>query len=97
MLIEEGHSVVALSKKPGAAHGIEFKTKFVNIANIDTVSMYISPEHQPNVIEDIIALNPKRVIFNPGTENIEFSNVLRSKDIVVENACTLVLLRIGAF
>jgi predicted CoA-binding protein len=97
MLQEEGHSVVAISKKAGNAHGIDFDTDQLVYTGIDTISMYISPQHQDEIMEYVFSINPKRVIFNPGTENAVFSKKLRDQNIKVENACTLVLLRIGAY
>jgi len=48
-------------------------------------------------MEYIIGLQPKRIIFNPGTENDEFERYARKKGIEVEEACTLVLLSIGSY
>ena len=59
---------------------------------VDTVTMYINPSLQEQYYEDIINLNPRRVIFNPGTENYSFAEQLKEKGIESENACTLVLL-----
>jgi hypothetical protein len=61
-------------------------------SNIDTVTLYIGAKHQPGYYDYIIALQPKRVIFNPGTDNPEFEDLLRENDIEALRACTLVLL-----
>jgi hypothetical protein len=37
------------------------------------------------------------VIFNPGTENLEFENLLKENGIETEIACTLVLLSINQY
>ena len=42
-------------------------------------------------MEYILNLNPKRVIFNPGTENPAFFKLLERQNIAYEIACTLVL------
>jgi hypothetical protein len=42
--------------------------------------------------DDMIALKPKRVIFNPGTENPALFKLLRESGIEVEVGCTLVML-----
>ncbi|MEH6407495.1 MAG: CoA-binding protein, partial [Leeuwenhoekiella sp.] len=60
--------------------------------DVDTVTLYLNPQRQEEYYDYIISLNPKRVIFNPGTENPEFYTKLREKKISFENACTLVLL-----
>ena len=59
---------------------------------IDTISIYLNPSNQSDYIESIINLSPKRVIFNPGTENSSLYNYFSSKGIMCENSCTLVLL-----
>jgi hypothetical protein len=42
-------------------------------------------------------IKPRRVIFNPGTENPRLARSLRADGIEVEEACTLVLLQTGQF
>jgi predicted CoA-binding protein len=59
---------------------------------VDTVTMYINPKLQEQYYQAIIDLAPRRVIFNPGTENYDFAQQLAAADIDSENACTLVLL-----
>ena len=66
-------------------------------ANIHTVTLYLNPFIQKQWYEKIIKLKPERVIFNPGTENQEFEELLESNGIKTEEACTLVLVRTGAF
>lgn len=59
---------------------------------VDTVTLYINPSLQGQYEDLIIALKPRRVIFNPGTENHSFAKRLAENEIEVEIACTLVLL-----
>ena len=59
--------------------------------SIDTVSLYVGPAHQDNYIDYVIRLNPRRVLFNPGTENPAFESRLKAEGISAERACTLVL------
>ena len=60
--------------------------------NIDTVTLYLNPKRQEEYYDYIISLQPRRVIFNPGTENMEFIKLLKNNQIESEIACTLVLL-----
>lgn len=60
--------------------------------NIDTVTLYLNPKRQEVYYNYIISLKPRRVIFNPGTENMEFAKLLQENNIEAEIACTLVLL-----
>jgi predicted CoA-binding protein len=64
---------------------------------IDTVTVYLSPQKQASVIQDILAVRPRRVIFNPGAENASATETLARHGIDVVEACTLVLLSTGQF
>lgn len=92
MLVEKGHSVIAIGPNKGEVAGINIRTKNIPLANINTVTLYINAERQKDYYNYIIETKPKRVIFNPGTENSEFYQLLQSNGIKVEVACTLVLL-----
>jgi uncharacterized protein len=92
MLYEHKHTVFPLSIKKGELNGIKFINDRPNIQDIDTVTMYVNPKLQEDYYDYILSLQPKRVIFNPGTENEAFEDMLVKKDIESINACTLVLL-----
>ena len=91
-LVDGGHSVVAIGQQTGEVAGVKIQTKTVPVKNIDTVTLYLNPKNQREYYNYIIEAQPKRVIFNPGTENPEFYQLLKSNNIEVEVACTLVLL-----
>jgi predicted CoA-binding protein len=91
-LVSNGHEVKALGLKAGTVAGVAFDTEKIQYPDIDTVSLYVGPKNQADYYDYIQGLQPKRVIFNPGTENPEFENLLKAKGIGVEEACTLVLL-----
>lgn len=86
------YPVVAVGAKTGTVAGVEFKTSLEQLPPIHTVSMYLSPARQEMYYDKIIALQPQRVLFNPGTENPAFAQRLQNEGIAVENACNLVLL-----
>lgn len=92
-----GHPILLLGLRKGNIMGEEIYTEKVDWDNINTVTLYINPTRQPEYYDYIISLNPKRVIFNPGTENPEFENILLSKNIIPIEACTLVMLSTGQF
>lgn len=92
MLVEHGHSVLAIGQNAGEVAGIKIQTKAIPLKNIDTVTLYLNPLRQREYYNYIIETQPKRVIFNPGTENPECYQLLKSNGIAVEVACTLVLL-----
>lgn len=92
-----GHKVFSIGLRSGNVDGIEILTAHPNFENIDTVTLYIGPSHQNEYFEYIINLKPKRVIFNPGTENAELSKTLIANDIEVVEHCTLVMLDYGLY
>lgn len=96
-LLAHGYDIELLGKKPDVIFGRTIDTQKKNFEDIDTVTMYISDKFQPEYYEYVVSLNPRRVIFNPGTENPEFEELLIQNDIHVEEACTLVLLRTGQY
>ena len=91
-LVEKGHSVIAIGQNAGEVAGINIRTKNIPLSNINTVTLYLNPARQRDYYNYIIETKPKRVIFNPGTENPEFYQLLQSNGIKAEVACTLVLL-----
>jgi predicted CoA-binding protein len=92
MLTEHNHTVVAIGQKIGEVAGVKIQAKAIPITKIHTVSLYVNPISQRDYYNYIIGLNPKRVLFNPGTENPEFYQLLKANSIKFEEACTLVLL-----
>ncbi|MBC7494375.1 MAG: CoA-binding protein [Flavobacterium sp.] len=92
MLVEKGHSVLAIGQNAGEVAGIKILTKAIPLSNIDTVTLYLNAVRQRDYYNYIVETKPKRVIFNPGTENPEFYQLLQLNNIKVEIACTLVLL-----
>lgn len=98
MLLDYGHRVVLVGKRPGSIRDEQILTDLPEVhERIDTVTLYLNPDHQRSWYEKIIALRPSRVIFNPGTENPEFELQLADLGIAPQQACTLVLLRTGQF
>ena len=91
-LVGYGHQVVAVGLKKGVVAGVDIDDEKVPFEEIDTVTLYLNPQRQKAYYDYVLSLKPKRVIFNPGTENPEFYKILQKVNIEVEVACTLVLL-----
>ncbi|QQX75587.1 MULTISPECIES: CoA-binding protein [Aequorivita] len=91
-LVSYGHTVEAVGLKKGIVAGVEISTEKEQFKDIDTVTLYLNPKRQEEYYGYIVSLKPKRVIFNPGTENPEFYDILKKNNIEIEIACTLVLL-----
>lgn len=97
-LREHNFPVTSLGFRPGNIAGVEIETIWPkSISNLKVVTMYIGVARQPEFYDYIINLSPKKVIFNPGTENIEFYKKLNAAGIQYEEACTLVLLSTGIY
>lgn len=91
-LLAASIEVVPMGIKSGTIGGVNIKPPLSPEQNIHTVSLYLAPERQKDYIKYIIELQPKRVIFNPGTEHPSFAKKLSEEGIYWENACSLVLL-----
>ena len=96
-LVLHGHPVIAYGLREGMIGEIPISKSWPQHVDIDTVTLYVGPERQADLISQIIALQPKRVIFNPGTENPAFYNQLDLAGITYVEACTLVLLSLGDY
>jgi predicted CoA-binding protein len=89
--------VAAIGLKAGEIDGVKIQTGFPKIENVDTVTLYVGPQHQAQYYEYILSLKPERVIFNPGTENPKFEEKIKKAGIEILEACTLVLLSTGGY
>lgn len=91
-LRSHGHLVVAFGRMKSQALDVAIQDTWDETWKVDTVTLYLNPKNQEEYYDRIIALKPKRVIFNPGTENPIFEKHLQEANIDSEIACTLVLL-----
>ena len=91
------HEVIAIGKKAGKIGDTNIITDKPILEAIDTVTLYLNPNNQKEYYDYILSLHPKRIIFNPGTENDEFYQLAEQNSIEALEACTLVLLATGQF
>lgn len=96
-LIAKGHPIINIGKKTGTIAGLPIYTEKKYFSDIHTVTLYINPAHQQEWYDYILQLKPKRLIFNPGTENPELAQLASQQGIEVMEACTLVLLSIDSY
>lgn len=96
-LQKHGHEVVLLGIKQGKVNGNAIVTNKPLLTDIDTVTLYIGPQHQAEWANYLLALKPRRIIFNPGTENEEFEKLAQNAGIETIEGCTLVMLSVGTF
>lgn len=98
-LTGKGHDIIPIGIKRGSVSGeeiLDIREK-PDVEEVDTVTMYMSARNQVDYIEYILSLNPKRIIFNPGTENPEFQKLAEDQGIEVVYGCTLVMLSVGNY
>ena len=92
-----GHEAIPVGVKKGSIEGIEIINGKPPLEEVDTVTLYLNPERQKEYYDYILSLKPRRIIFNPGTENPELARLAEANGITVEIACTLVMLTVGTF
>ncbi len=98
MLQANGFTPIPISKSGKPILGLAGYSSVTAIPEpVDTVTLYLSPDRQDRVIQDILAVRPRRVIFNPGAENPAAAALLQQHGIETLEACTLVLLSTGQF
>jgi hypothetical protein len=96
-LVSHGHSIVNVGLKSGEVAGVPIEKPETIYNDIDTITLYVGPQNQPPLYNYILSTHPKRIIFNPGTENSELRKMANEKGIETEYACTLVMLSIGDY
>lgn len=97
MLKQFGHEIILIGARDGNVSGEKILIGQPSVDDVDTVTMYLSPSRQKDMYDYVLSLHPKRIIFNPGSENHELAALAESKGIITEEACTLVLLRTGQY
>jgi len=96
-LKNHGHEVIAIGRRNEETNGIKINSQPITVDGVDTITLYLNPANQKPYYDYILAIAPKRVIFNPGTENEELETKLKETGIKFIEACTLVLLSTGQY
>lgn len=96
-LLEKQIPVVAIGKKESEIDSVLIRKGMPDIGTVHTVTLYLNAKNQEEYYDYVLSLNPKRVIFNPGTMNEEFEEILRKEDIEVVTDCMLAMLVCGQF
>jgi len=96
-LLRYGHEVVPLARRPGQVAGVPFVTGFPEVEDIHTITLYVGPGRQTTIYDYLLSLKPKRIIFNPGTENDVFLQKAQEQGVETIQDCTLIMLETGVF
>lgn len=96
-LVNSGHDIINVGIKAGEVAGVPIEKPEAVHDDVDTVTLYIGTKNQPPLYQYILDTRPKRIIFNPGTENPELEHLANKQGIETLEACTLVLLSTGQY
>jgi uncharacterized protein len=96
-LRQHGHPVKAIGLRKAVVEDVQIENAPSPANDIDTVTLYLRPTLQQQYYDYILSLNPKRIIFNPGTENEELQKLASDNGIKTMEACTLVMLGTNQF
>ncbi len=97
MLRSYDHEVFGIGRSESKVADVDIDEGLPEMSMIDTITLYVNPKVLEIYKEYIKEISPRRVIFNPGTEDEEFMTELAKMGIIVEDACTLVMLRTNQF
>lgn len=92
-----GHDVIAIGLRKGQVLDVPITTGQPALEDIDTVTLYLNPANQEPYLDYILSLRPKRIVFNPGTENQKLLRLAQEQGIEPLYACTLVMLGTGQY
>lgn len=92
-----GHDIINVGIKNGEVAGVPIERAGIIHSDVDTITLYVGPQHQSEYFDYILKTKPKRIIFNPGTENAELEILAEENGIETMDACTLVLLSTGQY
>jgi predicted CoA-binding protein len=91
------HPVVAVGRRVGQVADVDISKDHKVEPDVDTVTLYLNPKNQVEYYDYILNLHPKRIIFNPGTENDELIKMAKENKIEPVMGCTLVMLSTGQY
>lgn len=98
LLLQYNHIVIPVHPKLVQIEALKVLPSLSDIDTpVDTLAMYIGAERSHLLLDEIIALKPKRVIFNPGTESTIIEDKLTEEGIHFVHDCTLVMLQSNQF
>ena len=91
------HPVTAIGRRTGQVADVNITKDHLPEDDVDTITLYLNPKNQVEYYDYILNLHPKRIIFNPGTENEELMQKAKENNIKPVIACTLVMLGTGQY
>lgn len=91
-LMAAGHDLKLIGIREGKINDNPIITTKQEFTDVHTVTLYIGPHRQAEYYDYILFLKPKRIIFNPGTENPGLFELATENGIACIEYCTLMML-----
>ena len=90
--------IIAIGRRDSEVGNLKIRKGMpVDTITVHTVALYMNAKHQKEYQDYLLSLNPKRIIFNPGTSNLELAKLAREHGIEVVEDCMLIMLSTGRF
>ncbi len=96
-LLDKGFEIVLVGLKKKSVLNHEILIDIPDNLEGNVVTLYVGPQNQEPYFNALLAASPRKVIFNPGTENEKLQSLLNENNIPWEEACTLVKLSLNQF
>ncbi|MEI8202189.1 MAG: CoA-binding protein [Bacteroidota bacterium] len=96
-LVSRNHRVIAVGRREAVVNGVLIQTSIPQIIDCHTITLYLNPSNQEVFYDQIISLVPKRIIFNPGSENEALRILAKKNGIEVVYGCTIIMLTTGNY
>jgi predicted CoA-binding protein len=98
LLLEKGHRVYPVHPRLTEIEGLRVYNSLQEIPKpIHTLTLYVGTTRSTLIMEEILACQPQRIIFNPGAENNLLEKKAREAGIETVQGCTLVMLKTNQF
>lgn len=92
-----GYEVVSTGLREGIVGDVRIQKGNPPFEDIDTITLYVGPARQPPLYDYLLGLNPRRIIFNPGTENKTLEKRAQEQGIETVEHCTLIMIDYGMY
>ena len=98
LLLQDGYKITPVNPAIPVIEGLEVTHQLADIVDsVHTLTMYVGEARSRKMHNEILALNPARVIFNPGSESAKLQSDLERQGAECIEGCTLVMLRTDQF
>lgn len=97
LFIKKQFPILAIGQKEGMIDSVSIQKGLPPFQDIHTITLYVGAKNQAAFYDYILQIKSKRLIFNPGAENLELFNLAVNNGIDAVNACTRTMLTVGNY